>query len=77
MILLMSAGIIIHITSYYKTSSLVVPKAFIECEVRIYDKRRSKDRAKDDEEALGYKIIIAIYCSIHSLFLVIICTEML
>ena len=32
----------------------MVPQAFIECEVRVYDKRRLKDRAKDDEEALRY-----------------------
>ena len=35
-----------------QTSLLVVPQAFIECEVRVYDKRRLKDRANDDEEAL-------------------------
>ena len=37
-----------------QTSLLVVPQAFIECEVRVYDKRRLKDRAKDDEESLRY-----------------------
>ena len=37
-----------------QTSLLVVPQVFIECEVRVYDKRRSKDRANDDEAALRY-----------------------
>ena len=43
---------------YVQTSLLVVPQAFIECEVRVYDKRRLKDRAKDDEDALRYTIFI-------------------
>ena len=32
-----------------QTSLLVVPQAFIECEVRVYDKRGLKDRMKDDQ----------------------------
>lgn len=31
---------------------LVVPQAFLECEVRVYDKRTAADRASGDEEAL-------------------------
>lgn len=33
-----------------QTSLLVVPQAFIECEVRVYDKRELKDRVKDDQK---------------------------
>ena len=40
------------IESHAQTSSLVVPQAFIECEIRVYDKRRAVDRASDDQEAL-------------------------
>ena len=43
-----------HTIYTMQTSSLVVPRAFIECEVRVYDKRRLKDRAPDDEGALRY-----------------------
>ena len=35
-----------------QTSLLVVPQAFIECEVRVYDKRGLKDRMKDDQDVL-------------------------
>ena len=31
---------------------LVVPQAFIECEVRIYDKREASKRTTEDKEAL-------------------------
>ena len=43
-----------------QTSLLVVPQAFIECEVRVYDKRGLKDRIKDDQEVhqdLRYNVI--------------------
>lgn len=52
----------------------MVPKAFIECEVRIYDKRRLKDRAKDDEEALRYSSINYLPHALN--FDHIFCTEM-
>ena len=32
----------------------MVPQAIVECEVRVYDKRRLRDRATDDDEALRY-----------------------
>ena len=43
-----------------QTSLLVVPQAFIECEVRVYDKRKLKDRIQDDQDVhqdLRYSII--------------------
>ena len=43
---------IYHVCIYIQTSSLVVPQAFIECEVRVYDKRKSTNRVIDDQEAL-------------------------
>ena len=33
-----------------QASLLVVPQAFIECKVRVYDKRELKDRTKDDQK---------------------------
>ena len=45
----------------------MVPQAFIECEVRVYDKRRLKDRAKDDEEALRYYSIVNVYINFIAL----------
>lgn len=33
-----------------QTSLLVVPQVFIECEVRVYDKRELKDRIQDDQD---------------------------
>lgn len=40
-----------------QTSLLGVPQAFIECEVRVYDKRRVKDRDSGDQVAIRYSII--------------------
>ena len=39
------------IESHAKTS-LVVPQAFIECEIRDYDKGRAVDCASEDQEVL-------------------------
>ena len=35
-----------------QTSMLVVPQAFIECEVRVYDKRKMKSRSDQDRESI-------------------------
>lgn len=37
---------------YIKTSMLVVPQSFIECEVRLYDKRGAVNRTDEDREEL-------------------------
>ena len=31
---------------------LVVPQAFIECEVRVYDRRMMKNRSDEDKESI-------------------------
>lgn len=47
-----TSSITLKISVIIQTSLLVVPQAFVECEVRVYDKRKAEDRASDDQEAL-------------------------
>lgn len=44
--------VIVYTLFYIQTSMLVVPQAFIECEVRLYDKREANQRTNEDKEAL-------------------------
>ena len=46
---------------------LVVPQAFIECEVRLYDKREVHSRTLEDTEMLKYvlSILVSVHIYIH------------
>lgn len=37
---------------YIQASLLVVPQVCVECEVRVYDKRKAENHASDDQETL-------------------------